>query len=140
MANEIILTMPEGWTCRNGNTIEENGPVGHFEAENGQGAEVEVFVGPMPPDSSAEEEAFLNYADMVGWDENDPEDQDPLTEWPFNNRKAYGFEALCEDDTPLRVMCIEVKKDVLLVMTVTAADDAALADLLKWIEAHLRVR
>lgn len=140
MANEINLVMPEGWQCNIENTIEENGPVSHFEAEDGNGSEVEIFVGPMPPDSSAEEEAFLNYADMVGWDENDPEDQDPLTEWPFNNRKAFGFEALCEDDSPLRVMCCEVKKDLLLVMTANAPDDNSLADLMKWIEAHLRIR
>ena len=72
--------------------------------------------------------------------EDDPEDQDPLTVWPFSGKKAYGFECLCEDDSPMRVMFCELKKGLLAIISVVAEDVATLAEYVTMVEQRLRVK
>lgn len=137
---DINLVLPTGWKSSVETLHEPAGPVKHLEAYCADGSEIDICVGPMPPESTAEEEAFLNYADMVGWDDDDPEDEAALTVWTFNNRKAWGFEALCEDDSPLRVICSEVRGGVLLVMSIVAPDEKKLEELFSYLEARLRIK
>lgn len=147
MSNYTIkLQLPKPW---NSTTEVEEQPDGslvtHFEAympdnKNEQDtAHIDIYAGEMPPDTTAEDEALYNYADIIGWDENDPQESDPLTVWPFRRRKAYGFEGYCEDDSPMRVMCIELFRGTLVVISVIGKDDETLVETVRQIEAGLRV-
>ena len=81
MAYKITLPMPQGWNCSQETFKDESGAeISHFEAylpnpvkEADEGL-VDVYVGPMPEDTTAADQAFANYADMVGFDNDDPED------------------------------------------------------------------
>ena len=146
MAYKITLPLPQGWNCSQETFEDESGAeISHLEAylpnpaiEADEGL-VDVYVGPMPEDTTAADQAFANYADMVGFDDEDSEDEDPIYEWPFNGRKAYGFEAYCEDGSPMRVMCIEIKKGVLCIINTVAKDDKSLVELIKYVEHKLRI-
>ena len=146
MAYKITLPLPQGWNCSQETFEDESGAeISHLEAylpnpakEADEGL-VDVYVGPMPEDTTAADQAFANYADMIGFDDEDSEDEDPIYEWPFNGRKAYGFEAYCEDGSPMRVMCIEIKKGVLCIINTVAKDDKSLVELIKYVEHKLRV-
>ncbi len=146
MAYKITLPMPQGWNCSQETFEDESGAeISHLEAylpnlaiQADEGL-VDVYVGPMPEDTTAADQAFANYADMVGFDDEDSEDEDPIYEWPFNGRKAYGFEAYCEDGSPMRVMCIEIKKGVLCIINTVAKDDKSLVELIKYVEHKLRI-
>lgn len=139
----INLDLPENWKKKI-ETIDDG--VAHLEAYlandalQTDDAEIDICVGDMPPETSAQDEAMANYVDVVGWDEDDPEDLDPLTVWPFQNKKAYGFEALCEDDSPMRVMCVEIRQSVLVVMTIIGRNDDILEDTVKLVEHKLRIQ
>lgn len=146
MAYRITFPLPDGWKSRVETLPEMDGmEISHLEAylpndvRQSDDAEIDICVGPMPEDTTAQDEALANYADVVGWDDDDPEDFDPLTEWPFQHRKAYGFEALCEDDSPMRVMCVEIRKGVLVVMTLVGKDDDELTGVIQYVESHLRI-
>ena len=76
MAYNITLPLPEGWTCITDSYQEFDGSeVTHLDARladertRRDKAFINIYVGPMPPDTSAEDEALANYADMVGWSE-----------------------------------------------------------------------
>ena len=76
----------------------------------------------------------------MGFDDDDPEDFDPVIEWPFNGKKAYGFEAIAEDDSPMRMMCIELKKGTLVIVVVLAKDDDTLQEAVQLAERGLRLK
>lgn len=144
MSYKITLQLPAEWTSEQDVLKEPDGTViNHLEChlpddkQENDIAFIDVYVGPMPPETSAQDEALANYANMVGWDDDD--DEDPVVEWPFNGKKAYGFEAYCEDESPMRVMCVEVKKGVLCVMSIIAKDDEKLVETIQYVERHLRI-
>lgn len=146
MPYKIQLPLPQGWISSSDIQKDEDGSViTHLECQLPDDkkqtmiAMADIYVGPMPEDSSAADQAYANYVDMIGFDEDDPEDMDPITEWPFNGRKAYGFEGLSEDDSPIRVMAIEIKKGVLCIMSIMACDDDKLVGTVRLIESKLRV-
>ncbi len=145
MTYQIKLSLPEGWKSSTEVSDESGDVVTRLEAylpddaARKDLAEIDICVGPMPGDSDAQEQALLNYTEMVGFDENDPEDQDPLTVWPFDGKKAYGFECLCEDDSPMRVMCIAIRQGALAIITVIADSDERLAETVRLVE-HMKVR
>lgn len=147
MKYTLKMELPEGWKSSTENSIDPDGTeITHFAAflpdDNTQSdiSGIDIYLGDMPSDGDAQEQAMLNYVDMVGFDENDPEDQDPLTEWPFSGKKAYGFECLCEDDAPMRVMFCELKKGLLAIISVVARDDESLAEYVTLVERKLRVK
>ena len=146
MAFEIILPLPEEWQKSLEEIEEEEGTVSHLECYTSKSAKavpgsmIDVFVGPMPAETSAADEALANYAEMIGWDDESDEEEDPIYEWDFNNRKAYGFEGICDDDSTIRVMCCEIKSGVLLVMSVVAPTDEELDKLLVYVESKLRIK
>lgn len=140
MSYQIKLNLPEGWKSKTEVLDEAGDTVTRLEAylpddaARKDLAEIDICVGPMPGDSDAQEQALLNYTEMVGFDDDDPEDQDPLTVWPFAGKKAYGFEALCEDDSPMRVMCVSVRQGVLAIITVVGDTDERLSEVVKLVE------
>lgn len=146
MAYKISLQLPQGWHSEHDEYTDPSGAeVSHMEAylSNEKAgtdlALIDIYVGPMPEDTNAADEALANYVDLVGFDDDDPEDFDPIIEWPFNGRKAYGFEAYCEDESPMRVMSIEIKKGVLCIMNIVAKDDDKLVETVQMVEHKLRI-
>lgn len=146
MASKITLPLPQQWLVQQDvYTDEQSGEdITHFEAhlpnekEQKDEAIIDLYVGPMPEDTCAQDEALANYADMIGFDDDD-EDEDPIIEWPFQKTKAYGFEGLCEDESPLRVMCIEIRKGILLIGTIIGKDDDFLVRIVETVEKNLKV-
>lgn len=143
----IKLDLPQGWEKEESTYIEFDGTeVTHIEchlpddAAQKDIAIIDLYSGQMPSDTTASDEALANYADIVGFDEEDPEDFDPIVEWPFAGKKAYGFEALCEDDSPMRLMCIEIKKGILCIMSICAQSDEKLVEVIELVERNLRYK
>ena len=81
-----------------------------------------------------------NYVDMIGFSEDDPEDFDPIFKIKFNGKNAFGFDGLCENDAPMRLLTQEVKKGVLAVMCFAGKDDDSLEQIQSLVEKTLRIR
>lgn len=146
MKYTLKLELPKNWKTATDSSLDPDGTeITHFSAylpdDKAQSdvSDIDIYLGDMPADGDAQEQAMLNYVDMVGFDEDDPEDQDPLTVWPFAGKKAYGFECLCEDDSPMRVMFCELKKGMLAIISVVGKDDDTLAEFVSLVERKLRV-
>lgn len=144
---KISLDLKGGWEKEESTYTEFDGTeVTHIEChlpdDKAQKdiAIIDIYAGEMPSDTTAADEALANYADIVGFDDTDPEDFDPITEWPFAGKKAYGFEALCEDDSPMRLMCIELKKGLLCIVNTCAENDDRLAEVIEMVERSLRCK
>lgn len=138
----VRMNMPEGWKV-NMDTVPGMGGTDEvvIEAVSKDGnMSVDVTVGEMPAENTAADQAMTNFLDMVGFDEEDSEDYNPIEVWSFNNRKAYGFDAWLEDETPIRVMCSEPKRGVLCVLSMNAPDSEALASLQNLVERSLRIQ
>ena len=130
---KIEIKIPEGWKSQ----ISDN----YVEAEKIDGtAQFEITVGDMPEDSAAPEQALINFIDMVGFDDDDPEDYSPIEQWTFNNRKAYGFDAYLEDESSIRVLCIEPKKGVLAVISIVGKSEQIVEETMHLLERVLRIR
>lgn len=146
MAYNITLKLPEGWTTETDIYQDESGvDITHLEAhkynekkERDEGL-IDVYVGDLPEDTTAEDQALSNYADIVGFDEDDPEDFNPIVKLKFNGKYAYGFEALCEDDSPMMFLSIEIKKGVLAIICTAAENDEMLQEHVRLVEYGLRV-
>ena len=139
MKIEISFKAAEGWTVENEVYTDENGvEISHIEADcTADGSFVEVHAGPMPEGETAEDQAFANYAESVGFD--DDNEDSPIVKFKFNGKNAWGFDALCEDDKPLRLICQEAKSGVLAVLILGAPDDAKLEELTSFVETKLRI-
>ena len=147
MAYDIQLRLPEGWQKETETYEDESGSeITHLEAHLYSAAKkrdegyIDIYVGPLPEDTTAEDQALSNYADIVGFDEDDPEDFNPIATIQFNGKKAYGFDAYFEDESPMMFLAQEVKKGVLAILCVAGADDDCLKDALTLVERNLRVR
>lgn len=147
MAYRIEIALPAEWNSSFETNLDPDGTeISHFSAflpddrNRTDTAEIDIYLGAMPSDSDAQEQAMLNYADMVGFDDDDPEDEDPLTEWPFAGKKAYGFECLCEDDSPMRVMFCEIRQGQLAIVSIIGKDDETLAETVSTVDKLLRIR
>ncbi|MCQ2110722.1 MAG: hypothetical protein MJY79_04420 [Bacteroidaceae bacterium] len=139
---DVKIVMPEGWSVRK-ETVPGMGGSQEIliEAVSADGSQsVDITVGEMPAENTAADQAMTNFLDMVGFDEDDAEDYNPIEVWSFNNRKAYGFDAWLEDETPIRVMCSEAKRGVLCVLSMNAPDSEALASLQNLVERSLRIQ
>ncbi len=147
MAYDISLKLPKEWVSELDSYIDESGvEITHLSCHlpndrlQTDEALIDVYAGPLPDDTTAADQALSNYADTVGFDEDDPEDFDPIIEWPFNGKKAYGFEAIAEDDSPMRMMCIEFKKGVLVILCILGKDDDTLVQAVQLAERGLRLK
>ena len=128
--SKIDIKLPEGWKCRFG--------LDTLEASNPQtGASIDITVGQMPPETTAEDEAIYNYMDMVGFDEDD--EAAPIVSWKFMGKRAWGFEALMEDDTPMRLMCAEPKPGKLVIVVLNAASDGEIRKLADLVSTGLSI-
>lgn len=136
MANSSIrleIKLPENWSgVITDTTIEVEDKI--------VGASLQIELGEMPYELTAADQALVNYVDMVGFDDEDDEEYSPLQEWMFNGRKGYGFEAYCEDDRSIRVLCVEPKRGVLLIINVIAANTKAVDSVMEMLERRLRIK
>ena len=147
MAYNISIKLPQGWVSDLDTYLDESGvEITHLschlpdDRRQTDEALIDVYAGPMPEDSTAADQALANYADTVGFDEDDPEDFDPVVAWPFGGKKAYGFEAVAEDDSPMRMMCIELKKGTLVIICILGKDDDTLVEAVRLAERGLRLK
>ena len=145
MKYQITLPLPEGWTSEIEEYEEvEGAPITHLSSNlpdpSGKtaGSVIDLYVGDLPADTTAQDEAFANYADMVGWDDEE-DDTNPIAEWQFQKKKAYGFSAFCEDESVMLLMCMEIRKGVLLIANLTAPTDEDLQKLARLVEYKMRV-
>lgn len=141
MTYDITLPLPPGWSAEEERYDEISGAtITHLECSKEEGAwQIDVYAGDMPDDTTAEDEAYANYAEIIGWDEDD-DDDNPIAEWKFQNRTAYGFSGECENGSIMLLMCVEIKKGVLVIVCVIAPDDDSVGQLATYIEEKLRVK
>lgn len=148
MAYDIQLNLPEGWQKEAKEYVDEESgvEVSHIEAHliDGKKKEeegmIDIYVGEMPEDTDAEEQAFSNYVDMIGFSDDDPDDYNPIFKIKFNGKNAFGFDGLCENDAPMRLLTQEVKKGVLAVMCLAGKDEKTLDEVQSLVERNLRVK
>lgn len=147
MAHEIQLNLPAAWQKECDSYVDESGTeVTHFEAHLYNGSLkrdeglIDVYVGDMPDGTTAEDQAFSNYADIVGFDDDDPEDFNPVSAIKFNGKKAFVFEALCEDDSPMMFISQEVRSGILAIICVAGMDEERLKEYVLLVEKGFRVR
>ena len=120
----IQLPLLPGWESHQETLLDNGIELNHLEAylpddrKQTDRILVDIYAGDMPEGSGAEQEALNSYRDIVGDD-----DEDPLTVWPFQGKEAFGFEAVCEDDSIMRVMCVETAPGQLLILNIVARDD-----------------
>ena len=147
MAYDIQLNLPAPWQKEMETYEDESGyEISHLEAHlynpvtKRDDGYIDLYVGPLPEDTTAEDQALSNYADIVGFEDDDPEDFNPIAAILFNGKKAYGFDAYFEDDSPMMFLAQEVKKGVLAILCVAGADDDALKEALSAAERGLRIK
>lgn len=140
MKTDIQITLPDGWKINRDNYTDDSGEtISHIEASLADdSAFFEVHAGPMPEDETAEDQAFANYAESVGFDDDD--EGSPIVKFKWNGKNAWGFEALCEDDRPLRLISQEVRSGVLAIIIIGASDDTQLEKVSELVETHLRIK
>lgn len=144
---DIILNLPEGWQKEIESYEDESGAIiSHCEAHlynEAAGKDfgmIDIYVGDMPDDTTAEDQALSNYADIVGFDDDDPEDFNPVSTVKFNGKKAFIFEALCEDDSPMMFLSQEIRKGVLAIICCAAENDDKLQETVQLVERGLRLK
>lgn len=140
MKTDIQITLPDGWKINRDNYTDDSGEViSHIEASLADdSAFFEVHAGPMPEGETAEDQAFANYAESVGFDDDD--EGSPIVKFKWNGKNAWGFEALCEDDRPLRLISQEVRNGVLAIIIIGATDDTQLEKVSELVETQLRIK
>ena len=143
---DILLPLTPEWINEEDRYEEVDGAfITHLECHlpSGDGksdsAVLDIYVGDMPADTTAEDEAYANYADIIGWDDEDDEES-PISEWRFKSKKAFGFSGECEDGSIMLLMCVEILKGALLIASIIAPDDEAVGKWAKYIEEKLTVR
>ena len=94
----------------------------------------------MPDGETAEDQAFANYAEVIGFDEEDGNEESPIVKFKFNGKNAYGFEAETEDNYPMRFFAQEVRKGVLLVVAYYVKSEDLLLSTFELLERNLRIK
>lgn len=141
MSMEIAFNIGDDWKCSK--RLQHNG-LGEeetvIEASCADGSFIEISIGAMPEGETAQDQAFANYVDTVGFSDDDPEGFNPIARLKFNGKTAWGFDAYMENNTPMRLITQEVKSGILAVIVFGAPDRDALVSLHQLIERTLRVR
>ena len=146
MSYSVDLPLSPAWTVEQDQYEEVDGAIiTHLECHlpDKEGVDqvfLDLYVGDMPADTTAEDEAYANYAEIVGWDESEDEEESPIAEWRFRRKSAYGFSGECEDGSLMLLMCVEILKGALLIATVIAPDETGLGKWSRYIEEKLSVK
>lgn len=141
MKYEIRLRLGQEWTSSCGLLNDGSGEeTYHIEATRADGSFIDISFGNMPDGETAQDQAFANFVDSVGFSDEDPEGYNPIACIKFNGKNAWGFDAYCENDAPMRLLAQEVKSGMLAVIVFSAPDRDSLVDLHLLIEHNLRVQ
>lgn len=139
MAYDVKLNLPAPWTVESEVFNDDNGIEITRVTASADRDYVDIYVGPMPEGETAEDQAFANYAESVGFYDDDPEDFNPIEKFKFNNKPAFGFEGLSEENLPLKIFTQELKKGILAVVVVIGRNEKALAENLTLVERSFRL-
>ena len=146
MTYDISIPFSPAWTCEQERYDEVDGAViTHLECHLPKGdgkadeAMLDLYVGDLPSDTTAEDEAYANYAEIIGWDDEDDEEC-PIAEWRFQKIKAFGFTGECEDGSIMLLMCVEIVKGGLLICSVIAANDEEVSKWAKYVDDNLKIK
>lgn len=141
MGYDIQLRLGEGWKIHVENIKDDAGmDMTHLEAAGRNGAFVDITIGAMPDGENAQDQAFANYVETVGFSDDDPEGFNPIARLMLDGKAAWGFDAYCEDDAPMRLITQEIRSGVLAIIVFSAPDRDSLVELHRQIEHTLRVR
>lgn len=138
----IQLNLPDGWKGRTsviGSAADGTEQVS-LAATAESGSFIDIVLGDMPQGETAQDQAFANYMETVGFSEDDPEDYNPIVKLKFNGKPAWGFDAYTEDDRPMRLIAQEVRAGILAVIVFGTPDRDSLVELHIHIERNLRIR
>lgn len=139
MAYDVALKLPAAWTVESEVFNDDMGVEVTRVSASSDRDFIDIYVGPLPEGETAEDQAFANYAESVGFYEDDPEDFNPIESFQFNNKKAFGFEGLSEENLPLRIFTQELRKGILGVFVVIGHNEKALADNMALLERSFRL-
>lgn len=146
MSYDIKWLAAGGWKCSSDVFTDETGvEISHLEAylpgPSGEGnkAFIDVYVGEMPQGETAEDQAFANYAETVGFD-GDEDDTCPIVKFKFNGKNAWGFDAVTEDDFPMRFISQEVRRGVLAIIVYCVNSKDQFLPVFELIERNLRIK
>lgn len=141
------MNLPACWTCEQDTYLDESGyEIAHLEAhlrndrKQKDEAIIDIYVGDIPEGETAEDQALANYAETIGFYDDDPEDFNPIEKFKFNGKNAYGFSALCEDESPMRFIAQEVRKGILAIFVFSASDEQSVEETRALIERSFRVK
>ena len=146
MTYDLAIPFPSPWTTEEDRYEEVTGvEITHLQCHlphkdgKSDAALIDIYVGDMPADTTAEDEAYANYAEIIGWEDEDDEES-PIAEWKFKNKTAYGFSGECEDGSIMLLMCVEPRRGTLLILSIVAADDNEVGKWAVYVEENLQLK
>lgn len=143
-SGSIHLEIPEVWTAETESYTEPDGRVCammDISAVEGDPRSIVLSYGPMPEGSDALMEAAGTYEELMG-DTAAETDEDPICEYSFLGRLAFGFEFPTEDGLACNFICAaigqgEEQECNLLTVLTTGRTYEEIDDLLDLIEEKL---
>ena len=106
----LELKVPEIWTVETNTYLEPDGrecSMIEVSATEGDPRSIIISYGPMPEGSDALLEAGGTYEELIGEFGPEPED-DPICDYDFLGRTAYGFECSTEDNLACNFICADI--------------------------------
>ena len=106
----VEIKIPETWSAETNLYIEPDGrecSMIEVSATEGDPRSIIISYGPMPEGSDALMEAGGTYEELIGEFGPEPED-DPICDYDFLGRTAYGFECPTEDNLACNFICAEI--------------------------------
>ncbi|MCQ2167872.1 MAG: hypothetical protein MJY69_04295 [Bacteroidales bacterium] len=145
MKYDIKLRMPENWVTEREEYLDESGvEISHLESRipasdsSSETALIDIYVGEMPEGETVEDQAFANYAETVGFDD-DENIEPPIFKSKFNGKNAWGFIGETEDGYPIKFLAQETKKGILAIIIAFAENETLLNNIFETIEKNLRI-
>lgn len=140
MAYKINLLLGKEWEIETEETTTEDGDVVSCFYANGIDTKktagyIEIYAGDING-SDAKTECLNNYDMAIGLVEGEPE---PIQKFDlFCGTEAWYYD--CEiDGQPAIVVCAEIRKGVLVIVTLSDKDEEKLDDLLSYVDENLSV-
>ena len=143
----VEIKVPETWSAETNLYVEPDGrecSMIEVSATEGDPRSIIISYGPMPEGSDALMEAGGTYEELIGEFGPEPED-DPICDYDFLGRTAYGFECPTEDNLACNFICAETgtaegEKSHLFTILTTAATYEDIDDLLDLVEQQISFR
>ena len=143
----VEIKIPETWSAETNLYVEGGRECSMIEvsATEGDPRSIIISYGPMPEGSDALMEAGGTYEELIGEFGPEPED-DPICDYDFLGRTAYGFECPTEDNLACNFICADIGTQEqletgtgckLLTVLTTAATYEQIDELLDLIEENI---